>query len=63
MVQVPIGGLLNIIEIFPSTGECMVVKLDSVLTGGGYCACVNTDRSIRRKIVEDSMAGRPCDCH
>ena len=58
MVQVPIGGVLKVIDMFPSTGECNVVILESAVIGGGNCptpkvAC-NTRRRFKR--IEDVEA-------
>ena len=36
VVQVPTGGLLKLIVMFPSTGDLMTWRPSSV-SGGGYC--------------------------
>lgn len=56
-MQVPTGGILKCIKMFPSTGEGMELTPESELMNGAYCPVVKTDRMRKKPIAERRMAG------
>lgn len=56
VVHVPIGGVLKDMVILSSTGEWIVVNLESTLLGGKDCP--STDCVQRNKTLEVSVAGK-----
>lgn len=60
-MQVPTGGILKCIEIFPSTGEGIELTPESDLRNGGYCPVMKTGKVSKKPIAKRRVAGRRND--
>lgn len=66
MVQVPIGGVLKVMVMFPSTGDLMVVIFEPRETSGGNCPtaivlCSRKQITVKRDAFDEARNDRCAD--